>query len=114
MSESIHEFLNSIRIEQQLSIQELSKLSGVSASHISRIERGNRKPSPQTLQKLAPHLTIPYLVLLEVANLIDKSDLENVHLDEVLKHPNIFYDGNPVSENTKKNVYFLLENTKED
>lgn len=114
MKESIHDFLKTIRIEQQLSIQELSKLSGVSASHISRIERCNRKPSPQTLEKLAPHLNVTYMKLLEVANLVHKTTSETVHMEEILKHPHLVFEGSTVSEQVKKQISLLLENTKKD
>lgn len=41
---TISEFMKNIRVDSNLSISELSKLSGISASAISRIERGQREP----------------------------------------------------------------------
>lgn len=114
MNENIHDFLKTVRIEQQLSIQELSKLSGVSASHISRIERCNRKPSPQTLEKLAPHLNVTYMTLLEVANLVHKTSSERIHLDEVLNHPHLLFEGSDVSENVRQQITTILKNAKKD
>jgi transcriptional regulator with XRE-family HTH domain len=114
MNPNIHDFLKTVRIEQQLSIQELSKLSGVSASHISRIERYNRKPSPRTLEKLAPHLNVTYMTLLEVANLVHKTASETIHMDEVLKHPHLVFEGSVVSEEVRKQITLLLENAKKD
>jgi transcriptional regulator with XRE-family HTH domain len=98
---SIHDFIQQCRFEQRLSIQELSKRSGVSASFISRIERANRNPSPETLEKLAPHLQIKYVQLLEVANLLGKKDTSIIHLEEVLNHPNLFLNGEIIAENTR-------------
>jgi len=39
-----------------LSLNQLSRLSGVSLAHLGRIEQGQRKPSPRTLQKIAKPL----------------------------------------------------------
>jgi len=39
-----------------LTLQELSRASGISASHLGRIEKGNRFPSARILQKIAKPL----------------------------------------------------------
>ena len=44
------------RISLSLTLQELSAKSGVSASHLGRIERGERFPSAHILQKIAKPL----------------------------------------------------------
>lgn len=44
------------RISLSLTLQELAGKSGVSASHLGRIERGERFPSAHILQKLAKPL----------------------------------------------------------
>lgn len=98
METTIHEFIQQSRIDQLLSIQELSKRSGVSASHISRIERANRKPSPETLEKLAPHLNVEYTTLLEVANLLEKKEKQVIHLEDVLNHPKLFLNGEIIED----------------
>ncbi|WCF11757.1 helix-turn-helix transcriptional regulator (plasmid) [Paenibacillus thiaminolyticus] len=98
---SIHEFIHSSRIELLMSIQELAERSGVSASHISRIEKGTRRPSPKTLKKLSPHLEVEYIQLLELANLIKKDEAEIVHLEKVLKHPRLFLNGQLIDENQR-------------
>ena len=45
------------RISLPLTLQELAAKSGVSASHLGRIERGERFPSAHILQKIAKPLT---------------------------------------------------------
>ncbi len=45
------------RISLSLTLQELAAKSGVSASHLGRIERGERFPSAHVLQKIAKPLT---------------------------------------------------------
>jgi len=44
------------RVMQSLTLGELAKRSGVSASHLGRIERGERFPSARVLQRLAKPL----------------------------------------------------------
>ena len=44
------------RISRPLTLRELTNLSGVSSSHLGRIERGERFPSASILRKIARHL----------------------------------------------------------
>lgn len=53
---TITEFLKDIRLDSNLSISELSKLSGISASAISRIERGQREPLFSTVVEIVNSL----------------------------------------------------------
>lgn len=53
---TIAEFLKDIRLDSNLSISELSKLSGISASAISRIERGQREPLFSTVIEIVNSL----------------------------------------------------------
>ncbi|WP_209948256.1 helix-turn-helix transcriptional regulator [Paenibacillus sp. 1182] len=99
---NIHQYIHLLRLEQRLSIQELAKKSGVSASFISRIETQDRNPSSKTLEKLAPHLNINYVKLLEVANLLAKDNSEILHLEEVLQHANLYWQGKIIDENTRR------------
>jgi len=55
------------RVMIPLTLQELAAASGVSASHIGRIERGNRFPSASTLQKIAKPLGFSEAELFTVA-----------------------------------------------
>jgi transcriptional regulator with XRE-family HTH domain len=45
------------RINVSLTLQELAAKSGVSPSHLGRIERGERFPSARILRKIAKHLS---------------------------------------------------------
>jgi len=44
------------RLMASLTMQQLASMSGVSASHLGRIERGERYPSASILRKIAPPL----------------------------------------------------------
>ena len=50
---NIPKIIKEQRKNMSLSLNQLSQISGVSISHLSRIERGNRRPSLRTLQKIA-------------------------------------------------------------
>ncbi len=50
-----------------LSLNQLSRLSGVSVSHLGRIEQGLRRPSTRTLQKIAEPLGFDLHELLVMA-----------------------------------------------
>jgi XRE family transcriptional regulator of biofilm formation len=47
--------------------KQLAKLSGLDASHISLIEKGKRRPSLETLEKLSNALNVPQDLLLLLA-----------------------------------------------
>ena len=53
---NLGEILRQQRIALSLTLQELSGMSGVSPSHLGRIERGERFPSASILRKLAKPL----------------------------------------------------------
>lgn len=55
---TIAEFLKDIRVDSNLSISELAELSGISASAISRIERGQREPLFSTVIKIVDSLNV--------------------------------------------------------
>lgn len=61
-------FVKEIREKKGLSQAELEKLSGVSASHIGYIERGEREPTVSVLCKLAKALDVSILDLFEYHN----------------------------------------------
>ena len=53
---NLGEILRQQRVTLSLTLQELSGMSGVSPSHLGRIERGERFPSASILRKLAKPL----------------------------------------------------------
>lgn len=50
------EIIKEQRKKMPLSLENLSKISGVSISHLSRVEQGNRRPSIRILLKIAKPL----------------------------------------------------------
>ncbi|MFH0847359.1 MAG: helix-turn-helix transcriptional regulator [Chloroflexota bacterium] len=53
MKRDLAQLIRNQRIALSLTIRELAKASGASASYLGRIERGERSPSGQTLKKIA-------------------------------------------------------------
>lgn len=55
-SKNLGEMIRQQRILKPMTLSELSSMSGVSSSHLGRIERGERFPSAKILRKLAEPL----------------------------------------------------------
>ena len=69
-----NEYLKSLRKNKKLTQIELANLSGVSKSHVSRIEiDDNSVPKPDTLRKLAPALGVTYEHLMYKAGYYDET-----------------------------------------
>ena len=55
------------RVMRGLTLERLSEMSGVSASHLGRVERGERFPSATTLRKIANPLGFGEMELFAIA-----------------------------------------------
>jgi transcriptional regulator with XRE-family HTH domain len=55
-STDLGEIIRQGRVTQRLTLSQLSAMSGVSSSHLGRIERGERYPSGSILRKIAKPL----------------------------------------------------------
>ena len=60
------------RIMKGLTLEQLAGMSGVSSSHLGRIERGERFPSAGTLRKLAKPLSLAEDELFVLANYLSR------------------------------------------
>ncbi len=68
-------FLRSLREKQRLSLREAEKESGVSNAYIAQIERGDRRPSPDILRKLARSYKVTVRELLMRAGYLDDPEV---------------------------------------
>lgn len=67
--------LKELRLQKGLKIRELESLTGISNAYLSQIENGKRKrPSPEYLKRMAPHLNIPYASLLQLAGHLSEDE----------------------------------------
>lgn len=81
--------IKELRESKGLGVNELSRLSGVSAGYISALERGDKQnPSPKTLEKLANALdtTVTGLIGLPNSNRLNKVS-DNKELPNSFKTP---------------------------
>lgn len=62
------QFIKELRESKKLTLSEVAKFIGISHSHLSRIENGERNPpKARTLQKLSKLLNVPFNVLMKQA-----------------------------------------------
>ena len=66
-NKDLGELLRQQRVAIPLTLQELAASSGVSPSHLGRVERGERFPSASTLRRIAPPLGIEEYELFTLA-----------------------------------------------
>ena len=57
--------LKELRTERNLTMGQLSKISGISKAMLSDIEKGNSNPTINTIWKIANGLNVPYTKLME-------------------------------------------------
>lgn len=57
--------LNELRTERNLTLGQLSKISGISKAMLSDIEKGDSNPTINTIWKIANGLNVPYTRLME-------------------------------------------------
>lgn len=71
--------LRNLRKDRNLTLGQLSKISGISKAMLSEIEKGTSNPTINTLWKLANGLNVPYTRLMkeieEASVIIKKSDI---------------------------------------
>lgn len=65
---NLGEFIRERRMGELLTIKEAARLTGVSASHISRIERGERHPSTAVMNRLAAVIPLEGIPDVEFGN----------------------------------------------
>ena len=82
------EYLKEARKQKGFTQKELGDLAGLSSGEISKMESGDRKkPSPDLLKAMAPHLDISYEVLMKEAGYLEEminhqGYTEHIFLDE--------------------------------
>ena len=68
--------IKKFRLASGLSQGQLGELVGVSASHVSLIERGKREPALSVIRRIAAQLKIPFGLLLAAALDVSRTDGE--------------------------------------
>lgn len=88
----IAENLKKLRQQQNLSLSELAKRTGLSKVMLSQLEKGGSNPTINNIWKITNALGVPYTALLEE----ESDDVQVVHRDELL------------AQNSEDNHYRLL------
>lgn len=73
-TEGLNNRLRLWRVDKGLSLQELSDLTGVSVSGLSRLERGERQPRPLTRVRIARRLGVTVGELFEIDPIPEAED----------------------------------------
>ena len=68
---TLGEKISALRAEQRIGLRELGRAVGVTAMHISNLEKGKSMPSPELVQKLAEALNADLDQMLHRANQVD-------------------------------------------
>ena len=71
------EFVRAQRRLAQVSQRNLARMSGVSDSYLSQIERGNYRPSPQVVKAIAQAFGLEPKQLYTMLGFIDEEDAES-------------------------------------
>lgn len=108
MNQIVAKNIKRLREERKLSMDELSKLSGVSKSMLAQIERGGGNPTISTLWKISNGMKVPFDALTvrpkSPYELVKISDLQPLLEDGgKVKNYSIF----PDDENRRFAVYYL-------
>ena len=75
--------LRELRTSQGIGVREASRRSEVSNPYISQIERGERRPSPDILRRLAPVYGVPATELLDELDHLEKPQTQISERDDV-------------------------------
>lgn len=100
---SLGEFLRQARMKKGYSLQNVEDLTGLSSSHISRLESNSRKPSIRTIEKLARILDISNEELFEKMNIdIRTFQSKPLELFEIIDNPELLINGELLTKKDKK------------
>ena len=78
MDQSFGGLLKSLRAEKRMGVRELGRAVGISAMHISNLEKGKSMPSAELVEKLAAELEGDLDQLLHLADQIDHLAIQEV------------------------------------
>jgi transcriptional regulator with XRE-family HTH domain len=79
------EFVRAQRRLAQVSQRHLAKLSGVSDSYLSQIERGNYRPSPQVVKALAQAFGLQPQQLYTMLGFMDEEGSESPSVEQAIQ-----------------------------
>lgn len=109
--------LRELRLDRQMSQQELAESLGVSRGAIGMYEQGKREPDSTILQRIADFFGVTVDYLLGRSNYRapwEKGGKADIDLEEFVRNQsNIKLMGDPLSEETKEDVLLFLKTAHE-
>lgn len=106
ISAAVGENIRKIRNSQNLTIEKLAEITGVSKSMLGQIERGEANPTITIVWKIANGLKVPFSVLIELPEakpgIIDKSQVAMIISDDGLYECAPFF---PFKSNQNFEIY---------
>lgn len=108
--ENLGKYLKGLRKNLKLTTRKVQELSGVSDSYISQIENGVRKPSADTLKKLAPVYKVNVEELLKMAGYLPQDepqyddDNKPIDISFLLQRDGVLFDGEPLTDEDKDDL----------
>ena len=79
------EFVRAQRRLAQVSQRNLAKMSGVSDSYLSQLERGNYRPSPQVVKALAEAFGLEPRQLFMMLGFMDEEDTSSLSVEHAIQ-----------------------------
>ncbi|MBO8169310.1 MAG: helix-turn-helix transcriptional regulator [Thermoanaerobacteraceae bacterium] len=103
---SLGKKITKLREQQNMTMTELAKKAQISVSYLNDIEKGRSNPSLDTLRSIAEALKVSPGYFLDDLPDDPPSDIE---LEELLKHSNIKFNGEPLDEEDKQDIIEFLK-----
>ncbi|GAB2022918.1 helix-turn-helix transcriptional regulator [Pseudolactococcus yaeyamensis] len=100
------ERLKSLRLEQKLTQKQIAEKLGISQQSYAQWENGKRKPSGETLQKLADFFDVSVDSLL--GNTDERVSQLDISLDKALDK-SVAYEGNELSDSDRNAIKDLIK-----
>ena len=99
------------RNKHTLTIEELSKISGISTSYLTRLESQVTPANPklEILQKLAKTYDVSLITLINAAGYDTEEPFEPVGLGELLFSHQVTFKGDKLTEKQKEYIIKMLE-----
>ena len=82
MVTTLNSRLRQWRLDQDLTLEEVSALTGISTAMLSRVERGQRQLAPLTRVQVSRRLGVPLRDLFDTEDVADDADVRGAVNDE--------------------------------
>lgn len=110
--ERFAEGLRATRVDERITIEALSRRTGLSMSYISRLERAERRPSLDTLLRLASGLPLSVSEMMEELEM-ERPEIAYIELTDIFQKE-VVLDGRKVSAELLDDIWHLVRRHQKD